>query len=311
MEDEQQMLTELTALTASLPAPVKTAFFATVGRLLGGLTAFPEGWVRRRIQAYNDTTDARSAVAAILAKGVAENALADPVTMRAAAEIYLPNEIRKSRNKAQIAQIAAEQIIEIQKGDEAAAPPSDDWMNVFTRLAEDASSEDLQQLFARILAGEVTRPGSYSRATLRAVSELEKETAEDFAKMWSRGVVNEVDYSLDLQEGEWYLRWKRLAEAGLMTVDTSARILPSGGPSNGIYAAISTDTYALIIQVPEGMTLRWVHIPFTRVGRELGSVLPPPNLKENMSKVGHLLAKNHDAVVAILHGPGGAENLRP
>src|SRR3546814_13011379 len=57
--------------------------------------------------------------------------------------------------------------------------PDDDWMNRFMRFAEDASSERLHELFARILAGEVVRPGSFGAATLRAVSELDQSIAND------------------------------------------------------------------------------------------------------------------------------------
>src|SRR5690606_35200779 len=102
----------------------------------------------------------RSAVAAMLAKGVAEEALNDPIAMQAAAEIYLPTMVRKARNRVQVALLAAEHAAEALADSEGgqAAPPEDDWMNSFMRFAEDASSEKLQDLFARILTGEVTRP---------------------------------------------------------------------------------------------------------------------------------------------------------
>lgn len=303
MGDDKEMLNELVGLAANVPAPVQTAFVKTLGRLLGGLTALPEGWIRRRVQAYDDVTNARSAVAAVLAKGVAENALADPITMRAATEIYLPNEIRKSRNKVQIAQLAAEEIQNHATDDAAASPPSDDWMNAFTRLAEDASSEELQTLFARILAGEVVQPGSYSRATLRAVSELDKELAEQFTLMWERSTGREVDFTNEFEQGEWYSRWKTLAECGLIMGEASARFIPetSPGQEEGLWSPVRHDGHLLMIKYPVGQNLQWTHIPFTRVGRELGSILPPPDYRQNMKKVGLALKARYSGVQVRLY----------
>src|SRR3546814_19471102 len=94
--------------------------------------------------------------------------------------------------------------------------PDDDWMNRFMRFAEDASSERLQELFARILAGEVVRPGSFGAATLRAVSELDQSIANDFSSAWARSVGDSVDYAPELHRGADFSRWKRQSEAGLI-----------------------------------------------------------------------------------------------
>jgi hypothetical protein len=83
-------LAVLSEFVANLPAPVNTDLLKAIIGLLGGLTSIPTAWLRRPAQAIGDTTAGRSAVAAILAKGVAENALQDPVVMQAAAEIYMP-----------------------------------------------------------------------------------------------------------------------------------------------------------------------------------------------------------------------------
>ncbi|MBC7799018.1 MAG: DUF2806 domain-containing protein, partial [Gemmatimonadaceae bacterium] len=73
----------------------------------------------------------------------------------------------------------------------------EDWMNNFVRFAEDASSERLQQVWGRVLAGEVVKPGSFSRHTLRFISELDKETAQN-CELVGRHMV-----------GRWLLRTER------------------------------------------------------------------------------------------------------
>lgn len=61
----------------------------------------------------------------------------------------------------------------------------DDWLNVFERYAEDASSERLQGLWGKVLAGEIRRPGRFSTRTIRFLSEFSQADAvtfENFAK---------------------------------------------------------------------------------------------------------------------------------
>lgn len=63
--------------------------------------------------------------------------------------------------------------------------PQDDWLNVFERYAEDASSEQLQDLWGRVLSVEIRRPGRFSMRTLRLLSEFSQADAlifETFAK---------------------------------------------------------------------------------------------------------------------------------
>lgn len=71
--------------------------------------------------------------------------------------------------------------------DNATTPtePDDDWLNVFERYVEDASSERLQGLWGKVLAGEIRRPGRFSTRTLRFLSEFSQADAltfESFAK---------------------------------------------------------------------------------------------------------------------------------
>src|SRR5208283_1459027 len=53
-------------------------------------------------------------------------------------------------------------------------------LNIFERYAEDASSETMRALWARVLAGEIRRPGQFSLRTLRFMSELDATTAKLF-----------------------------------------------------------------------------------------------------------------------------------
>lgn len=294
----------------SLPAPVSTSLFKAISNLLGGLTAIPAAWVKRPAQAIEDTTIARSTVAVILAKSVAERAMEDPVLMQAAAEIYLPTAIRKAENRVRVAQLAIEHASETTENSAEAATPDDDWMNAFTRFAEDASSEKLQDMFGRILAGQVVQPGSFALATIRTAAELDQQTADDFSHVWARSVGEAVDYSSDFQRGVWFSRWKRLAEAGLMAADHTLQFLPPYNPilnGNSLWSPMSVGDMNLLVHFSESCTARWSHIDFTRVGRQLGSILAAPDYGRNFQEAGRRLVSRGIERVELHRGGGMIE----
>jgi hypothetical protein len=55
--------------------------------------------------------------------------------------------------------------------------PSDDWLNLFGRYAENASSEKMREHWAQILSSEIRKPGSFSFATLLLASVLDERLA--------------------------------------------------------------------------------------------------------------------------------------
>ena len=60
-----------------------------------------------------------------------------------------------------------------------------DWTARFFNDVQDVSSEDMQQLWAKILAGEIGRPGSSSIKTLGILKNLDPTTARLFQKLCS------------------------------------------------------------------------------------------------------------------------------
>jgi hypothetical protein len=56
-------------------------------------------------------------------------------------------------------------------------PVEKDWMTRFLNIAEEVSDEDMQNIWARVLAGEIKKPKSYSLRTLEVLRNLSKEEA--------------------------------------------------------------------------------------------------------------------------------------
>ena len=95
-----------------------------------------------------------------------------------------------------------------------------DWRTRFFQKAQDVSHEDLQDMWARILASEISKPGQVSFRTLEIISNISRPEAELFAKacslatactkIWKLGGSAFDDYGIN------YSDLLRLREAGLI-----------------------------------------------------------------------------------------------
>jgi hypothetical protein len=108
-------------------------------------------------------------------------------------------EKRKLENRAATTRVALEDIDANPTTVDASAEIDDDWLNLFVRLCEDKSSEELQQLFGRILSGEIRRPGSFSLRTVQLMSTISKQDAGALSTLLSYALNGEI---LPFEKGE-------------------------------------------------------------------------------------------------------------
>lgn len=89
-------------------------------------------------------------------------------------------ETRKLNNVKSVLEKASSHFTE---GEKVSDEPVDaDWTNRFIDIVEDISDETLQDIWGRIIAGEVKQPNSYSLRTLDLLRNITKEEAELFVK---------------------------------------------------------------------------------------------------------------------------------
>jgi hypothetical protein len=106
------------------------------------------------------TAQAQADVEVILAKGRAD---ATEIEARAAERVS-KQELRRQRNLESITKKAFEAL---PSSDQLSDSPVDqDWIARFFKECEDISDEQMQQIWGRILAGQVARPGSSLREHL-------------------------------------------------------------------------------------------------------------------------------------------------
>ena len=157
-----------------------------ISRLVIGAANVPGAgldWLAHRVQ---DDDSARSEMKRIIVAAAGKAADADP-EFATRALISMAGKIALGQTNREA---VARQAIELLQSDPAPAGivggPSDDFMNVFCDRAEHASSDELRDLFARVLAGEIRRPGAFSLRTLEFIAIMDAELAEAVraAKPW-------------------------------------------------------------------------------------------------------------------------------
>jgi len=79
--------------------------------------------------------------------------------------------------------------------------PDLDWFNRYIALAEDVSNNTMQDLWAKILAGELSRPGSYSLKAIKIFRDMSIVDAKLLAKACSLAVKDQSKKNIRLISG--------------------------------------------------------------------------------------------------------------
>lgn len=169
----------------NVPSLVAGPLGQAISRLIGGVVDIPAAKLEQVAQGIRDRTNARTSMTNALADAAAKRAVADNELVLRATNAMLARDLRGQINKEAIARKAIEYSAGAPNNDDhlkSASAPDDDWMNVFEKHAENASSERLQDLWGRVLAGEVRKRGAFSLKTLGFIAELDQPVAELFER---------------------------------------------------------------------------------------------------------------------------------
>jgi len=217
----------------------------------------------------------------------------------------MPDAVRKIHNKVDIVLEAAEHIrTEKIPNDAQPADPDEDWMNAFIRYAEDASSERLKKLYSKILAGEIVAPGSFSTSTLRAVSELTMQTAQDFSELYARSIENWFYRGKEYDRGPEWQRLLRLQEAGFVSPSLDATHQPELSPWQvGSFPR-------LLIYINGYVNARFPRGGLTRIGIETGRLLARPDVEKNLRAMAAQFPRSNVEKIVLI-SDRGSELLYP
>jgi hypothetical protein len=120
---------------------------------------------------------------------------------RRALERFVAEEAKKQAN---IEQITAKAVPLLEDQSEP-EKMEDDWIANFFDKSRIVSDDEMQDLWARILAGEVNAPGKFSKRTVNLLADLDKNDANLFKKLCGFGwMINRVTLLVFNQKAEIY-----------------------------------------------------------------------------------------------------------
>lgn len=289
-----------------LPKTLRGKLTKTVLRLIAGGPGFK---YLDQIRHNENTLAGREKIDLIVAEEVARQAIADPDYMERAKARFLGDMVKKQENVEAVARKASEEILELSDADalsENEDEPSDDWMNAFTREAELASSDELRARLARILAMETQKPGSISRSTVRAISELEKETLLHFRKILEYNFGDFVLKGKKWEEGVLFQRGMILQSEGLISGSAFTTMTLNIG-EHGV-AVMAGRGRALFFHGTKNSATKVPVYALTRIGKEIAELLGVEPQAAALQEIVDELDKNiFDAItlVDIVSSVGG------
>lgn len=171
----------------------------------------------------------------------------------------------------------------------------DDWINVFSDFAGNASSDRLRKLWGQILAGEVRKPGSFSLTTLRVISELDREIAIAFEEVVRLQFRNGLLLKPDKLENDRLLKYTFLEEVGLLQEASGSLIVNLEVGPDGFCYYVEGD-HVVKAKPSNGQKLSVSVIKITRVGVQLASILVRASDFERTLAIGEALTDSAEVV---------------
>ena len=165
--------------------------------------------------------------------------------------------------------------------DVSSEPVNPDWATRFFDIAQDISDETMQDLWGRILAGEVKRPKSYSLRTLDVLRNISCEEAQLFEKVACYFMFDKaffIYYDSSFREDKnidlTYEDIAKLIEIGLIQAGSSVYAHLHNQQGETIINAMTYGNYVILIEQPSKYKeVAFPIYPLTKVGEELGKLL--------------------------------------
>lgn len=173
----------IAAYFGRMPAALQRNFTKAAGHLFKVPNAFLDG-LADEIKA---TSAARVKITEATGNKLAESIVVDSLLAQIAVQTHASKILRQQKNTMKVLQHAGEEISNSTTAESAEEVKeiSDDWLNAFESEAVNMSSEQMQRLFGKMLAGEIGRPSTYSVRTVKLMGQMDSDVAEIFRQFCS------------------------------------------------------------------------------------------------------------------------------
>ena len=284
---------------SGLSATARSRAIGALDRLLGSIFDVPAS----KMESYASRIRARSRLEGTVfdaaVKRLTGTVDADSDSARLIDEL-VSSHVHLLVNKRNVAQRALDYLISpgperLSDPESDAADVDPDWLNYFAGYAEKASSEKVQDLWGRVLAGEVRHPGSFSLMTLRLLAELDQQMASWFQDECSFRIMGKYILPPEDFRGERLERLVFLEQVGLVH-----HVSPIGGlvhtfdPGSQGFAFVIEGDLCLRIHLDRAVNL--AVIPITRIGKEIAAILPPVDPRSVFMRLAKALSGDANSI---------------
>lgn len=190
-------LTEI--VVTGVPAPIRRSLFKVIGRLTTAVAEYPATLLDNAIKERKAESNARIRLIDASTTQILKQMKVDPAYAQAAASKFAQRIVRERINVDQIVTLAVQELAKLplphqvpSNSPEDRSDVDEDWLNVFEGEAAQVSSDYAQKVFAKILAGEINRPASFSKKTIKLISQLDNRAAHLFSLACSMSVSLQV-----------------------------------------------------------------------------------------------------------------------
>ncbi len=182
---------------------------------------------------------------------------------------------------------------------------SRDWMTRFINSVEDISSENMQKLWGKILAGEILEPSTFSYKTLECMRNLSKKDAELFERLCKIVIEDSFiisDLNILKNWGFTYNDILSMDECGL--INSSGIIRRGKKISHQNFIIIDFGEYLLMGKAKEAESIDELaieHFSLTKAGREISSIIEAECPFDYIKEVSENIKNTNTHCVVTLH----------
>jgi hypothetical protein len=184
----------------SVPDPVKKSASKAFQQLCTAAIDVPVAYLESRAAEIRAESVARRNLIATTGSQIASKVFVEAKMGQLATAKFGAKILREQANLDRIAVIAAEQLktetklpLNSSNNEPIREEISDDWLNSFQAEASEKSSDEMQLLFGRILAGEIAQPSSFSIRTIKLISQLDRKSAILFRRLCSLSISTSIN----------------------------------------------------------------------------------------------------------------------
>lgn len=155
----------------------------------------------------------------------------------------------------------------------------EDWVAHFFDKCDKVSDESMQSLWSSLLAGEATKPGTYSKRTVDFVASMDKKDADLFTKFcqftWVLGELTPLVFNTDNEiyekEGIDFTALKHLDAIGLISFEPTSDYLRMGYQKQTVFFYYGQPTLVEFSKEKDNQ-IQVGKVLFTQAGKELVNI---------------------------------------